>query len=71
MVCIWIRLLQGAMGYGMAVEEDRQEIEGTRTQTYLEEKKYRSSAVMNLPLFLIPSFRQLNSMKVRYIAYQD
>jgi len=55
----------------MAVEEDGQGIKETETQTYLEEKKCRSSVVMNLPLFLIPSFRQLNPMKVRYIAYQD
>ena len=53
------------------VGEKRHEVKGTETQTYLEEKKFRLSAVMNLPLFLIPSFRQLNPMKVRYIAYQD
>ena len=56
---------------GNEVGEKRHEVKETETKTYLEERKFRLSAVMNLPLFLIPSFRQLNSMKVRYIAYQD
>jgi len=38
------------------VGEKRHEVKGTETQTYLEEKKFRLSAVMNLPLFLIPNF---------------